>query len=81
MSAILMPRQTEQGWVVDLPPEMAQAIGVAEGSMVILYAHEGSVRTEILPPVSAEIKNISQYLLQKNRALYEEMKKVGDEGD
>ena len=78
MSAVLTPRQTAQGWVVDLPSEMAQAIGVVEGSMIILYAHEGGVRTEILPPVSAEIKNVSQYLLHKNRALYEEMKKVGD---
>ncbi len=78
MSAILTPRQTEQGWVIDLPSEMARSIGIAEGSMVILYAHEGGIRTEILPPVAQEIKDISQYLLKKNHALYEELKKIDD---
>ena len=74
----LTPQATEQGWVIEMPPELAQAIGVAEGSTVLLYAHEGGIRTEILPPVAPEIEAISGYLLKKNRALYEELKRIGD---
>lgn len=78
MSAVLTPRKTEQGWIIDLPEEMAQSIGVEAGSMVVLYASEEGLRTEVLPPVSQKIKDISQYLLIKNRAVHEELKKLGD---
>ena len=78
MSAVLTPRKTEQGWIIDLPDEMAQTIGVEAGSLVVLYANEAGLSTEILPPVSQKIKDISQYLLTKNRAVYEELKKLGD---
>lgn len=78
MSAVLTPRKTEQGWVIDLPEEMAQTIGVEAGSMVVLYASEEGLRTEVLPPVSQKLKDISQYLLNNNRTVYEELKKLGD---
>ena len=78
MSTLLTPRKTQQGWIIDLPDEMAQTIGVEAGSMVVLYANEAGLRTEVLPPVSQKIKDISQYLLTKNRAVYEELKKLGD---
>ena len=35
------PQKTDLGWVIEIPPEMAQAMGVAEGSLVVLYPKEG----------------------------------------
>jgi hypothetical protein len=81
MSAILTPRKTTEGWVIDLPDEMAQAIGVATGSIVVLHASEEGLRTEILPPLTQEMQDISQHLLNKNRDLYTELKRLGDGED
>ena len=78
MSAVLTPKATEQGWVIDMPQEMAKSIGVEEGSTILLFSHEGGVRTEILPPLSPELKEISDYVLKKNRVLYDELKRLGD---
>ena len=73
MSAVLTPKATEQGWVIDMPPEMAESIGVAVGSMILLSGHEGGIRTEILPPLSSELKEISEYLLKKNAHLQDQL--------
>ena len=78
MSSVLTPKSTAQGWVIEMPQEMAQSIGVAEGSTILLYGHEGGVRTEILPPLSPQLQDASNYLLNKNRALYDELKRLGD---
>src|SRR5438270_743359 len=37
---------------MDIPPEMAKASGVDEGSRIILYPHEGGMSYEILPLLS-----------------------------
>ena len=50
MSGLLTPKKTDRGWVVETPPERAEALGIAEGSLVVLYAKSGSVEVEILPP-------------------------------
>lgn len=78
MSSVLTPKSTEQGWVIDMPQEMAKSIGVEEGSTLLLFSHEGGIRTEVLPPLSPELKKISDYLLKKNRVVYDELKRLGD---
>ena len=67
MSTVLTPKSTEQGWVIDMPHEMAKSIGVEEGSTILLYGSDGSIRTEILPPLSPQIQEASRYLLNKIR--------------
>ncbi len=67
MSAVLTPKATEQGWVIDMPEEMAKSIGVEESSTILLYGSDGSIRTEILPPLSPQIQEASRYLLNKIR--------------
>lgn len=78
MSSVLIPKKTEQGWIIEMPPEMANAVGVAEGSYVVMYVREGSLETEILPPLSPEMKDIAQYVIEKNQGLFEELKRLGD---
>jgi hypothetical protein len=41
---------------MDIPPEMAKALGVEEGSVIVLYPHEGSMSYEILPPLSPDMQ-------------------------
>ncbi len=50
MNAVLIPKKTERGWVIDIPSEMAQALGVAEGAVALLYADDGIIKAEVLPP-------------------------------
>ncbi len=38
MSTTNTPQKTERGWVVGLPPEIAQALNVAESSVALLHA-------------------------------------------
>lgn len=78
MSAILTPQQTEQGWIVEMTPEMIDSLGVAAGSKILLTSREGGISAEILPPLSPKMKKIAQYLLKKNHELYEELKRLGD---
>jgi len=57
---------------------MAEVLGVPEGSLIVLHAKGGSVETEILPPPSPEFAERVQYILEKNKETFEELKRLGD---
>lgn len=78
MTELLTPRKTELSWAVELPPEMAGALGVAVGSLIVLHAKDGSVETEILPPPSPELKESVRRIYEENKELFEELKRLGD---
>ncbi len=78
MNELLTPRKTELSWAVELPPEMAEVLGVPEGSLIVLHAKDGSVETEILPLPSPEFAERVQYILEKNKETFEELKRLGD---
>lgn len=78
MSAVLTPQPVEQGWIVEMTPDMICSLGVAEGSRILLTSREGGISAEILPPLTPKMKEIAQYLLKKNHELYEELKRLGD---
>ena len=78
MTELLTPPMTELSWAVELPPEMAEALGVACGSLVVLHARNGSIETEILPLPSPEFAGRVQYILEKNKETFEELKRLGD---
>ena len=50
MSSPTIPQKTALGWVVDVPNEIAQELGVPEGSIAIIHAKDGRLELEILPP-------------------------------
>ena len=58
MSDVLTPEKTGRGWVMDIPPEMAAAMGVEEGSIIILYPHGGGMGYEILPPSFSRVEGV-----------------------
>lgn len=78
MTDLLMQRKTELSWAVELPPEMAQALGVPAGSLIVLHAKDGSVETEILPPPTPELKESVRRIYEENKELFEELKRLGD---
>ena len=78
MSAVLTPRQTEQGWVIEMTPEMISSLGVAEGSKILLTSREGGISAELLPPLSSELASLADQIFEENRGFYEEMKRLGD---
>ena len=78
MSSTTIPQKTDLGWVVDVPNEIAKALGVADGSIAILHANEGRLEVEILPPPSAELVESARRLNEKYKDAFEEMKRLGD---
>jgi hypothetical protein len=72
------PQKTGQGWVVDIPSEFAQELGVAEGSIALLHARQGKIEVEILPPPAAELEASVQRLHAKYKDAFEELKRIGD---
>lgn len=78
MSNTNTPQKTDRGWVVSIPPEMAQALHVAEGSVALLHAESGRLEFEILPPLSPEISSLVTEAYEESREALEEMKRLGD---
>ncbi len=78
MSELLTFTRQEQGWAALMPPEMAQVAGVVEGSILVVHFNEGTVETEILPPVTNAMKQHAQRTLQKFQGAFDEMKRRGD---
>jgi hypothetical protein len=78
MSNVLTPEKTGRGWMLDIPPEMAAAMGVEEGSIIILYPHEGGMSYEILPPPSSELKASVRETYEQFKGAFAEMKRLGD---
>jgi len=76
--ASITPRKTDLGWVIELPAEIAQAMGVAEGSLAVLHVKEEKLDLEILPPPSPELKEAVRRISEKHKETFEEMKRLGD---
>jgi len=78
MDSMLTPQKTDQGWVIEVPPEMTHALGVAEGSIAVLHAKAGQIEVEILPPPSSELRKSARRIYEKHKDAFDEMKRRGD---
>ncbi len=78
MSGVLSPEKTGRGWIMDIPPEMANALGVEEGSVIVLYPREGSMSYEILPPLSPDMQASVLQTCEEFKEAFAEMKRLGD---
>jgi len=74
----LTPQKTGLGWVIEIPPEMTRALGVAEGSLAVLHAKTGTIEVEILPPPSPELVESVRETYEEFKEAFEEMKRLGD---
>ncbi|MCI0392514.1 MAG: hypothetical protein MOB07_27600 [Acidobacteria bacterium] len=78
MSGLIAPQKTDLGWVVEISAEMAHALGIAEGSVAVLYGKEGNVGVEILPPPSPELMEEAHETYAELKETFEELKRLGD---
>lgn len=71
-------KTNDAGWAITMTPEMVQAAGVAEGSLVVFHFKDGAVAAEVLPPprdeLRAEVRGIAGDLADA----FAEMKRRGD---
>lgn len=75
---MLSPEKTGRGWVMDVPPEIAKALGVEEGSAIVLYPREGGMSYEILPPLTPDIRASVLQTCEEFKDAFAEMKRLGD---
>ena len=78
MSDVLSPQKTGRGWIMEIPAEMAEAMGVDEGSVIVLFPHEGGMSYEILPPLSPDMQASVLETCEQFKDAFEEMKRLGD---
>ena len=82
MSAIVTtstaPRKTDEGWIIDIPTDMADVMGIAHGSVGVLYPSRNSISIEILPPPAPELVSSVLETCEEFREAFEGMKKLGD---
>jgi hypothetical protein len=77
MNAITI-QKSDKGWIIELPDDFTQEIGVAKGSLAVLYGSKGKVETQIIPPPSKKLRDISKRISAKHKEAFEEMKRLGD---
>lgn len=64
--------------MVQLPPEIAQALQVAEGSVALLHTKGGHLECEILPPLAPELSAPLRETYEESREALEGMNRLGD---
>ena len=65
-------------WILELPAEICQKEGFAEGTLVSLTIKNGGIQTSFIRPPSKKLQEISKRLLKENKELFEELKRIGD---
>ncbi len=71
-------QQIDQGWFIDIPPDMADVMEVAPGSIGVLYPHKGGIEIEILPPPTPELIASVREICEEFREPFEALKRLGD---
>lgn len=65
-------------WILELPVEICEKEGFAEGTLVSLTIKNSGIQASFIRPPSKKLQEISKRLLKQNRKLYEELKRIGD---
>lgn len=78
MTGTATPQKTDRVWIIEMPPDMTQAFGVAEGSFAVLYANNGNIEVEVLPPISPDLEASVRDTCAEFNEAFEEMKRLGD---
>ena len=78
MSSVMIPKKAKEGRIIELASDMAEALGVADGSAAILYVHEGNISYEILPPPTPDLEAEFQLAYADLKDTFAEMKRLGD---
>jgi len=77
MSALTI-QKSNKGWIIELPEDFTEEIGVKKNSIGILQVSDGKIEVEVIPPPSTEMKNIIDRIHEKYKDAFAEMKRLGD---
>ncbi|HMV49280.1 MAG TPA: hypothetical protein PLD20_15085 [Blastocatellia bacterium] len=78
LTQLRLPQQTDMGWIIDIPADMATLMEVKEGSVAVLYPKPGTIEVEILPPPSPELLAEINETLEELKDTFAELKRLGD---
>lgn len=78
MSGLQTPQKTEHGSVIEIPAEMAEAMGVTRGSVALLQPKAGTMDVEVLPPISDSLRAEVREIAAEFAGAFAEMKRRGD---
>ena len=78
MSNVVTPQKTDQGWIIEIPDEIAKAMDAPSGSLGVLYVREGKIEVEVLPPPSPGLDESVNRIHAKFKDAFEEMRRLGD---
>ncbi len=65
-------------WILKLPDEICQREGIAEGTMISLTYRNNGIQTSVIRPPSKELQDLADKILEEDRELFEELKRIGD---
>ncbi len=65
-------------WILRLPKQVCDREGFADGTLISLTIKAGGIDTRFIRPPSKKLQEISNELKEKNKKLYEELKRIGD---
>ena len=65
-------------WILEVPPEICQREGFAEGTLVSLTFKNSGIQTSYIRPPSKELQDLADKVLKEDRELFEELKRLGD---
>ncbi len=71
-------KQTEMGWIIEIPDDFAESVGIEKESIGLLQYKNGKIEVEILPPPSAELEKSVDRIFDKYKDAFAEMKRLGD---
>jgi hypothetical protein len=74
----LAPQKTDLGWEIEVSPEIARSLGVAEGSFAVLSAKDVRIEVEILPTPTPELMQSVRETCEEFKDAFDEMKRLGD---
>jgi len=74
----LTKSQLARGWIEEIQGEMAEQLGVVNGSYAVFYRDSNRIRVEVFPPPSSELVEEVVKSDQEFRETFEEMKRLGD---
>lgn len=71
-------RSRGPGWFIEMTSEVVAATGFAAGSVIAIYAKQGAPYVEVYPPLEPKLQSILDEILENNKDVYEELKRLGD---
>lgn len=72
-----MVKQEKDTWILELPAEVYEREGFAEGTLVSLTFKDNSIQSSYIRP-SAETESFLDRVIEEEKEYFEEMKRIGD---